>query len=255
MNSSFEQDPKERFSGRVENYIKYRPDYPLAVVEYLREKFNLNSNHIIADIGSGTGILSKLFLDNGNKVLGVEPNRSMRGAAENILKDYPSFISVDGSAENTGLESSTINFVTAGQAFHWFNLQKAKNEFLRILKPNGIVILIWNSRKTNSGGFLNAYEDLLISCADDYSKVNHKNIDDEILKEFFSDYGVRRFNNYQKFNFDGLKGRLLSSSYAPLPGNSKYEFMMKELQNIFEKYNSDNQVTIGYDTEVYYGHI
>ncbi|HED37350.1 MAG TPA: class I SAM-dependent methyltransferase [Ignavibacteria bacterium] len=253
MNLNIQMNNTKRFSGRVEYYIKYRPGYPEEILDFFKSNLNFNSNHIIADIGSGTGILSKLFLDDGNKVFGIEPNREMREAAESLLKNYHGFVSVNGSAEKTGLKSSSINFVTAGQSFHWFDIKKSKKEFLRILRQGGLVILIWNSRKIDSDGFLTAHEDLLNKFAIDYKKVNHKNLDDNIFKKFFSDYEVIHFNNYQKFNFDGLKGRLLSSSYIPLPGFRNYGSMMKELKSIFEKYNSNGFITFKYDTEVYYG--
>ncbi len=137
-------DPKKRFSSRVENYIKYRPSYPIEIIDFLKEKNILTENTIIADIGSGTGILTRMFLDNNNQVYGVEPNKDMREAAEKLLQGFTNFTSLEGSAESTGIEENCVDLITAGQAFHWFDVEQAKREFKRILKPNGNIALIWN---------------------------------------------------------------------------------------------------------------
>ncbi len=248
-------DSKERFSNRVENYIKYRPGYPNEIIDFLTEKINYRSDWKIADIGSGTGILSKLFLENGNKVLGVEPNEEMRKAGEHQLKNYPNFISINGSSENAGIDSDKIDLIVAGQAFHWFNVEKSKKEFKRILYKNGYVILIWNNRKTDSSEFLRNYEELLINHSVDYQLVDHKNVNERILNEFFNEYELKIFNNFQDFDFEGLKGRLLSSSYAPMPGHPKYIPMINQLEVIFNKNKVDGKVKFEYNTELYYGTI
>lgn len=244
----------ERFSNRVENYIRYRPNYPQVLLEYLSRHCQLTSDSIIADIGSGTGILSEIFLRNGNSVYGVEPNPEMREAGERLLQHYPNFISVAATAETTGLASASIDMVTAGQAFHWFDQQQAKHEFRRILKPQGWVVLIWNDRKEDSDPFSLAYEQLLQTYATDYREVNHKRIDDGVMDQFFEQgYQVTTFENSQIFDFDGLKGRLLSSSYAPVAGQPGHEPMMTELKIIFDSYQRDGKVRIEYDTRLYCG--
>ena len=164
-------DPKKRFSSRVENYIKYRPSYPVEILDFLKKKKILAKDTSIADIGSGTGILTKIFLDNGNHVYGVEPNNDMRKAAENLLRDYKNFSSVKGSAEATGLEENSINLIIAGQAFHWFDVEKAKKEFKRILKPNGHVVLIWNNRGKAGAEFNLSYENFMLKYGTDYKSV------------------------------------------------------------------------------------
>ncbi len=248
-------DSKERFSNRVENYIKYRPGYPKEIIDFLTEKINFRSGWMIADIGSGTGILSKLFLENGNIVLGVEPNEEMRKAGENQLKNYSNFISINGSSENTSIDDDKVDLIAAGQAFHWFNVEKSKKEFKRILNKNGYVILVWNNRKTGSSGFLRDYEELLKNHSVDYQLVDHKNVNEKILKQFFDNYELKIFQNFQDFDFEGLKGRLLSSSYAPMPGHPKYLPMMAQLENIFNKNKTDGKVKFEYNTELYYGTI
>lgn len=246
-------DSKERFSSRVENYIKYRPGYPTEIINFLMNEINFLPSWKIADIGSGTGILSKLFLDNGNFVFGVEPNNEMRKAGEQQLKNYTNFKSINGSSENTSLKKNSIDLISAGQAFHWFNVEKSKNEFVKILKEDGYVLLIWNNRKTNSSDFLRDYENLLINYSIDYRLVDHKNVDEKILSSFFSNYKLKIFPNHQIFNFDELKGRLLSSSYAPLPDHPGYNPMIKELEKIFNKNEINGRVKFEYDAELYYG--
>ncbi|MEJ2614579.1 MAG: class I SAM-dependent methyltransferase [Ignavibacteriaceae bacterium] len=247
------QNSKERFSNRVENYIKYRPGYPKEIITFLSEEINFNSFWIVADIGSGTGILSKLFLDNGNFVFCVEPNNEMRKAGEQQLSNYTHFKSINGSSENTVLETSSIDLISAGQAFHWFDVQKSREEFKRILKKKGYVSLICNNRKTTTSKFLREYENLLINFSVDYKLVDHKNVNEKILSGFFNSYELKTFSNYQIFNFEELKGRLLSSSYAPMPEQSGYKQMIERLKRIFNQNKIDGKVKIEYDTELYYG--
>ncbi len=244
-----------RFTNRVENYIKYRPDYPHELITFLRQKGILNPKSVIADIGSGTGISAELFLKEGNVVYGIEPNKEMRHAAQKLLVEYKNFVSIDATAENTTLPIDNIDLIIAGQAFHWFNKEKSKTEFKRILKQNGIVVLMWNDRRINSTPFLKAYEDFIQLFAIDYLEVNHKNIDEKIFNDFFGkgNYAIETFDNYQYFDFDGLKGRILSSSYMPEEGHKDYNFMLIELKNIFNRFQVNGKVTIEYDTKMYYG--
>ncbi|MFQ5822550.1 MAG: class I SAM-dependent methyltransferase [bacterium] len=250
-------NPTKRFSNRVANYIKYRPSYPKKIIHTLKEDCGLTSASIVADVGSGTGILSELFLKNGNGVFAVEPNKEMREAAEKLLLKYDNFKSINGTAEETSLEQHSVDFVTAGQAFHWFHLEKARQEFLRILKPNGWVVLIWSDRKTDATPFLKAYEELLNTFSIDYKKVDHKNLDEEVFRWFFRPHGFKMkiFENMQVVDFEGFKGRLLSSSYVPMKGQPKYEAMMDELQTIFLNFQVDDKVKFKYDTKVYLGQI
>lgn len=247
----FMLDPKKRFSSRVENYIKYRPNYPSEIVKYLKELDILKNNSVIADIGSGTGILSEIFLKNGNYVYGIEPNADMRWAAEKLLEKYSNFITVDGSAEDTKLKAKVIDIITVGQAFHWFDIKQAKREFKRILKQNGYVVLIWNNRKKSGTGFSTEYEKFILKYGKDY-KFTRK--DEKNVAKFFK-YKKQVFYNYQDFDFEGLRGRLLSVSYIPLEDSPEYENMIKELESIFDKYHKDGIIRLEYDTEVYYGNL
>jgi ubiquinone/menaquinone biosynthesis C-methylase UbiE len=241
-----------RFSSRVENYIKYRPGYPPEIIDYLTSEGILKDDTIITDIGSGTGISAEIFLNNGNTVYCVEPNKEMREAAERLLEKFAGFVSVNGTAENTALQDKSIDLIICAQAFHWFDIQKAKAEFKRILKPAGRICLMWNERKLNATPFLTAYEELLNKYGTDYKTVRHENIDDKKLAEFFENgYTVKTFANKQVFNYDGVKGRLLSSSYAPLPGEPGYEPMMIELKEIFDKFSKNGVIEFLYDTNIY----
>ena len=250
-------DSKERFSNRVENYVRYRPGYPRQVLQTLREECGLTPNSVVADVGSGTGILTKLFLENGNEVYGVEPNTRMREAGEEYLKSFPRFRSVNGTAESTTLASRSVDFVVAGQAFHWFDAQTARVEFARILKPDGWVAIVWNNREKDASPFFRDYESLLRTYGTDYEQVAQKYPENDPLDRFFGEGASRgrSFSNRQEFDFDGLRGRLLSSSYAPAEGHPNHEAMLAELRRIFEQHARDGRVVFEYTTKLYFGHI
>ncbi|NHJ22164.1 MAG: class I SAM-dependent methyltransferase [Candidatus Lokiarchaeota archaeon] len=245
----YKVDPKNRFSSRVENYIKYRPSYPLEIIDFLNKNKILTKDTVIADIGSGTGILTKIFLDNGNRVYGVEPNKDMRKAAENFLSEYDNFLSIEGSAEATGLDDNSIDLIIAGQAFHWFDVEQAKKEFKRILKPAGYVVLIWNNRGKAGSEFNRSYDDFMLKYGIDYKEVrkNEKNVDR------FYIYQKASFYNFQDLDFNSFKGRVLSASYIPLPDNPIFPKMIVELEEFFHKYQKNGIIRIEYDTEVYTG--
>ena len=247
-------DSTKRFSSRVENYIKYRPGYSPAILDLLKEKCGLTGSSVVADVGSGTGILTELFLRNGNAIFGVEPNREMREAAERLLGKYPNFTSVSGTAEATMLKNQSVDFITASQAFHWFDREQSRREFLRILKSGGRAALIWNDRVLTSP-FAEAYEHLLRIYGTDYKDVNHKGINARVLVPFFgtNGYELASFPNRQVFDWEGLKGRLLSSSYAPEPGHPQYAPMLEALNALFARHETDGKVAFEYNTVVYYG--
>lgn len=249
---------RERFSNRVDSYLKYRPSYPKEVIDYLYDFVGLRSNSKIADIGSGTGIFSKLLLERGSYVIAVEPNQAMRVAAEQMLESNPNFQTITGSAESTGLPDQSVEFIVCAQSFHWFDHLAAQTEFRRILKPGGRVILIWNSRLTSGTSFREEYDQLLHTYGTDYEKVNHKkNISQTMLLSFFKEGTMHeeRFKMSQEFDFEGLRGRLLSSSYSPLPGHPNYNPMMTELRNLFDRNNQDGIVLFDYETEIFWGEV
>ncbi|HXB32323.1 MAG TPA: class I SAM-dependent methyltransferase [Puia sp.] len=242
-----------RFSDRVEDYVKYRPHYPEVILSYLRDLYTFSPGWVVADVGSGTGISTGLFLRFGNKVFAVEPNREMRSKAEELLAGYSGFVSVDGTAEVTGLESASVDLIVAGQAFHWFDPVQTRVEFLRIARPGAVVALIWNERLIGSD-FEREYEELIVQFAGDYKTINHKNITDAQIGEFFHPrlFLLRSFENEQRFDFDGLKGRLLSSSYIPKEGPG-FAAMMNALKDLFDRHAAGGQVRVGYETKVYTG--
>jgi SAM-dependent methyltransferase len=250
-------DPTTRFSDRVDHYVKFRPDYPPELLPFLEDAIGLTPRKVIADVGSGTGISTELLLKHGNIVHAVEPNPQMRAAAERRLAAYPDFHSHTGTASATGLADASIDLVTAFQAFHWFDPPAAKREFVRILKPGGWVVLVWNDRRTDSTPFLRDYERLLIEYGTDYQRVRNANISPDVFDSLFAPHGYRThaLANEQVFDFEGLRGRLLSSSYAPGLSHPRHEPMLAELRRIFDRHQQEGRVRFIYDTRVYYGRI
>jgi len=197
-----------------------------------------------------------MLLDNGNRVFGVEPNRQMRAAAEGLLAEYSSFTSGAGTAEATALADHSVDFATAAQAAHWFDLPKARREFARILKPGGWAVLIWNERSTDTTPFLRAYEDLLVTYGTDYGQVRHEHTTDNIGSFFApAPFAARVFEMRQQFDYAQLEGRLLSSSYAPLEGHPGYRPMLEELRRVFDGQQENGRVGMEYRTRMYYGHL
>jgi SAM-dependent methyltransferase len=249
-------DSQSRFSNRVATYIKYRPGYPPAVIDFLRTACGLKPTDAVADIGSGTGILTELFLKNRNSVFGVEPNAAMRAAGEQILQQYPNFTSVAGSAEATTLLPASVDFVTAAQAFHWFDKDRTKAEFARILKRNGWAILLWNERRTDSTPFLRDYEALLLKYGTDYQEVRHENVYEDIAAFFApNDFQLQSIDNQQIFDYEGLQGRLLSSSYVPAEGQPGFSDMLLALRYLFDTHQQNGRVVVEYDTRIYVGQL
>jgi SAM-dependent methyltransferase len=248
-------DAKQRFSNRVADYVRYRPSYPPALLDLLAKECGLHPSHVIADIGSGTGLLSKLFLDNGNHLYGVEPNAEMRAAGEEFLRGYQNFTSVNGSAEATGLPEASADFITAGQAFHWFDVQKANREFRRILKPDAWAVVVWQDRRMEETPFAHEYEQLLQRFGIDYKTVKDAYPEANKIRTFFDadTFQSRDLPNQQILDWDGLRGRLRSSSYAPTEKHENYAPMMAELQRIFDAYQQNGSVRMEYFARVYFG--
>ena len=247
-------DSTRRFSDRVEAYQKYRPGYPPGLVSSLLEKTGLDAGAIVADVGSGTGIFTRLLLDHDLHVAAVEPNTNMRLVAETALSDYQQFTSIEGTAEQTGLEDDSIDLVTAAQAFHWFNNPATKTEFQRILKPDGKLALIWNKRAV-SEPFQQAYDNILSEYAPEYNKVNHMNLDEDDIAGFFSEGSMEllHFDNSQSLDFSELIGRLQSSSYCPAEGSAQYIPLVTELVNLFDQFAVNGRIDFAYDTQLYLG--
>jgi len=248
-------DAKQRFSNRVADYVRYRPGYPPALLDLIRAECGFRRDHVIADIGSGTGLLTKLFLDNGNQVLGVEPNAEMRAGGEHFLQECTNFSSINGSAEATTLPPQSVDFVTAGQAFHWFNVELAGKEFRRILKPSGWVVVVWQDRRMEDTPFAREYEELLERFGVDYKHVKEAYPETDKIRIFFASgtFRARDLPNHQVFDWEGLCGRLRSSSYAPTESHANYAPMMARLRQIFEAHHENGRVRMDYFARVYYG--
>lgn len=248
--------PTERFSTKVENYLKYRPHYPADVLELLQRACGLTPAWVIADVGSGTGFSAELFLAHGNRVYGVEPNEPMRTAGESYLAAFPGFVSLAATAEATTLPDASIDMVLAGQAFHWFDRARARAEFERITRGERWLVLMWNSRDEETP-FQQDYEQMLLEFGTDYEQVRHTNLEDEENAAFFGPGGCARvtFHTAQVLDLEGLTGRLLSSSYLPSPGDPAYEPMLAALARLFLKHQVDGRLAFDYRTDVYYGRL
>jgi SAM-dependent methyltransferase len=252
-----QRDNTQKFSGRVENYVKYRPSYPASLIGILRREIGLHQLHVIADVGSGTGILTKLFLDEGNTAVAIEPNQEMREAADSMLSDYAHFRSLNGTAEATGVPNHSVDLIAVGQAFHWFDPIKAKAEFQRILKPHGFVGMVWNSMKADSA-FWKDYEEFLYRHGTDYQEHKSQGLEsDDYVEAFYAPNPVIKhvLPNSQEFDLSGFTGRFLSTSHAPLPDHPHYSEAIRALGDVFNRYQRDGVLTMEYDTKVYIGRI
>ncbi len=250
-------DSTERFSGRVADYLKYRPGYPEGLLAFLRSECGLVPGSVVADVGSGTGKLSELFLSCGNTVFGIEPNVEMRLAAERLFSGKGGFHSVAGRAEATTLPDASVDMIAVGQAFHWFDREKAGLEFRRILRPDGFAVIIWNARELSGSPWADAYEGFLREYSIDYRVAAHHNdLPEEDFGRFFAGpYGVRSFPNPNSADFDALLGRYLSVSYALTRDHPRFKEAKKMLRTLFQAYERGGRVDFSYRTQVYFGRL
>ena len=246
-------DPTGRFSERVDDYRRHRPSYPVEAVEAVLR--HLPELPVIADLGSGTGIFTALLLERGCRVYAVEPNEAMRLAAEVELQEQPGFTSIAAPAEATTLPDACVDAVTIAQAFHWFERDRARLECKRILKPDGHAFILFNERQEDTTAFLREYETLLHQYGTDYAQVDHRRVDAGMLQEFFghTDYEALSFPYQQVLDWEGLAGRVRSSSYVPGEGQPGYSAMLAALRELFDAHQGDNTVTIHYDTRLFAG--
>ncbi|MGH8266710.1 MAG: class I SAM-dependent methyltransferase [Steroidobacteraceae bacterium] len=248
--------PTERFTTLVDNYLRYRPGYPAAALELLEARCGLSAQARVADLGSGTGILTELLLKCGAEVFGVEPNDGMRAAAETSLCAYPRFRSVNGSAESTTLAPDSVDLLIAGQAFHWFDVKRSHLEALRVLRAAGWAALLWNERPTQLTAFRADYEALLLRHAAEYARITASRADVAAMREFLGPaMELATFPNQQILDFEGLRGRLRSSSYAPPPGDPQHEPMIAGLRELFDRHQQHGKVVLGYRTLVYFAQL
>jgi SAM-dependent methyltransferase len=250
-------DSTHRFSNRVDDYVRYRPDYPPALLDWLQREQGVDANWLVADVGAGTGISSKMFLDAGYAVIAVEPNAPMRAAAESWLASHENFRAVDGTADATGLVDASVDLVTVAQAFHWFDEQATRREFARILKPAGLAAIWWNSRRLTGTPFLEGYEALLQTYGTDYVSVAERYADDARMRAWFgAGYrGSASFEHKQRLDFEALRGRLMSSSYVPKEDHPQHAPMLLALRQLFDACAKHGSISFDYDTRVYAGHL
>ena len=249
------QDSKERFTKRVDNYVKYRPGYPAEAMDCLLRECSLSQGAVVADIGAGTGKFTRGLLERGLTVYAVEPNDAMRGAMEEELAGFGEFHAVKAAAEETGLPDRSVDAVTAAQAFHWFDQARFKAECGRILRPGGRVALVWNRRETTPG-FMEGYSGIIKRLYDGYEAGSaQEHITAAVFDDFFADYKIHNFFWGEPHDFEGLWGRSLSNSHAPGPGHPQYEPLRAALRALFEEYQEDGQVVFIYKTEVVIGHV
>jgi ubiquinone/menaquinone biosynthesis C-methylase UbiE len=249
-------NPTGRFTGRVADYVRFRPGYPDALLETLERGVPRSPDYVVADIGAGTGISTMCLLRAGWTVIAVEPNDAMRAAAEELLAGRSHVSTVAGTAEATSLPDRSVDLIAAGQAFHWFERDATRAEFQRILRARGRVALFWNVRRLDADPFAEAYEQLLQTYGTDYQQVTQRNVDASALNAFFGGpFETHTFENVQTFDFAALRGRLLSSSYAPAAGHARHEPMLEELRRIFDRHQQQGRVHFVYDTRLYLGHL
>ena len=245
----------ERFSDRVSNYVKYRPSYPLELIQPLTQQCNINANTVIADVGSGTGKLTELLLEQNYFVFGVEPNQAMREAAEDLFQANAKFVSVAGKSEATELDDKSIDIIVAAQAFHWFEPSVTKQEFNRILKPDGFIALIWNQRDITSP-FQDAYDQMLAKHCAEYRDVNHRNIKDSEFEAFFSPnkFEIFSFPYAQNFDRASFLGRMYSSSYTPNQGSREAEHLNTAAEKMFNEHEHNGVIEFDYESNLYLAH-
>jgi SAM-dependent methyltransferase len=240
-----------RFSGRVGDYERGRPGYPPALYDAIVELAALPPGGVVADIGAGTGLSSEPLLERGFSVIAVEPGDEMRAAAERRLGSRAGFSTRPGSAEATGLADGSVDLVLAAQAFHWFDPTAARVELRRVLRRGGSAAVVWNARRATGTPFLEAYEALLLEFGTDYREVGHRGVGDERLRTFFGGpFEHRRFDNHQVLDLEGLRARLLSSSYVPAAGRPRHDAMLTALARIFAAHQEGGRVELEYDVDL-----
>lgn len=250
-------DPTNRFTSRVADYVRYRPRYPAALLETLREEGGLTSADVIADIGSGTGFSAEMFLQNGNTVYGVEPNAAMRAAGERVLAAWPNFTSVTGTAEATTLPQASVDYIVTGQALHWFDIPRTRPECARILRPPGRLAIFWNSHSKELSPFMAEYETLMLEASADYAQVRYDRMENDQLRHLFAEgnFAYRTFPFSQTLDCEALIGRTFSSSYAPKADEPRGETLRAALVALFDRFEEQDLIRYDYLTELYFGTI
>ena len=248
-------DATRRFGDRAGDYARSRPGYPPALLGWLRAEHGVAPSWRVADVGAGTGISARMFLEAGHPVIAVEPNDAMRAEAEAALAAEPRFRSVAAPAEATQLPDASVDLVSAFQAFHWFDAAAVRREWRRILRPGGLALVVWNSRRTGGNAFLEGYERLLRTHATDYPRIAELWSNEPEMRRWFGAgfRGTRAFENRQALDLAGLRGRLLSSSYAPREGHPNHAPMIADLERLFAEHAAEGRIALEYETRAYVG--
>lgn len=246
--------PTERFSSRVGDYVRHRPGYPPGLMAWLRRQ-GIDAGQRVADIGAGTGISTRMWRDAGHDVIAVEPNAAMREAGAAGFAGDPRVRWVAGSAEATTLADASVDVVSAAQAFHWFDPAPTRAEWTRILRPRGVAVLVWNLRAVGRSALMAEYEALQHAHGIDYARIAERHPDDEAIARWYggSLRATACFPHSQHLDFDGLLGRLLSSSWAPQAGHPKHAAMVGALRALFERHAVEGRVHFDYDARVFAG--
>ncbi len=250
-------DPTQRFSDRAEAYARYRPGYPPELIAWLHREQGIDAGMKVADIGAGTGISTRMFLDAGHRVVAVEPNASMRAVMERALAANRTFSCSAGCAEATILGDASVDLISVAEAFHWFDPQASRREFTRILRPRGLVAVYWNARAAVGSVFLDGYEQLLRHYGTDYARVAERYADAAAMQTWFGAgfHGHACFPHRQKFDYQGLQGRLLSCSYTPGSEHPQFTEMLDALRSLFNATAQEGRVDFEYDTQLFVGAI
>lgn len=243
----------ERFSDRADAYVRGRPAYPAAIVQHLEQQGALKPEHVVVDIGVGTGLSAEPFLRRGYTVIGVEPNAPMRTAGDQQLSQYLQYRSVAGDAEDTTLPGHCCHLVIAGQAFHWFDVPRAAIEARRILRPAGWAALIWNDRQSTGSAFLAGYEALLRVHGIDYAKLIHRHVDEKAIARYFAPtpVAIAMFDNPRDLDRDDLLALAGSASYLPPPGDPRHAGLVQALNSLFDAHAKDGKVQMMYRTRMH----
>jgi SAM-dependent methyltransferase len=249
--------PTERFTNRAELYARHRPGYPRSIVDVLHKECGLTSESRIADIAAGTGLLTKIFLEHLNPVIAIEPNAAMLAYLATLQNAFPNLSARSGTAEASGLPDQSVDFIVVGQAMHWFDLEKTREEFKRILQPDGWVVVIYNERRRDGDAFHGGYEDLLETYGANYQEVQSRHLTETMREAFFSPCAMERMviENAQDLDLEGLTGRIVSSSYMPTDKDATYPAMMKAINSLFEKSERSGKVRLEYACSVSFGHL
>jgi SAM-dependent methyltransferase len=249
--------PTERFTDRVESYRRYRPGYPAAALAWIAVRTDLGPGSVVADVGAGTGILTASLLELGCAVRAVEPNDAMRAALVEALGDRADLTVHAGRAEDTGLPDDSVDLVAAAQAFHWFDAERSRAEFRRILRPPRHVALLWNDRRLAGDPFMVGYEEVLAGHCPEYRTVRWNDATEDDIEPFFAPdtMEIHVEDNSQWLDWDALHGRLLSSSYVPRPGTPAHDALMKDMRALFDARAREGLVHMLYDTRVYLGRV